>query len=483
VTNQETPPTKLISTSNAIGVAEYRLLHAIIKKPEWLDDLRVDESLLIHSSAKILFNSLKTLKDLKVEASPFSILQQAIDKHEGISKDVIDVIYNYKEESLSNIDDIVITLRKGSKQLEIAKSLDDLAKKINNYDAPIEEISAEFYELQNQISYLAAGKSSHVLTYSEWLDQYEEEYEKRKGSKRYSFNDRVFDDMVIKGANPGDMMIIGGATGSGKTTLMLHLSKCLVAQNTPVLLFSLEMSSSTIMDRRIASIYGVDLNTLANPTPSVFEENKSYIKTEKEHAHEKTLNFSDHPYYDLVTIREEIINFQKQIGQKYCVVIIDLLSMVQDFNKSKQGSNFAQTIEVAVNQMHRIVKELEIFLIGTIQMGRSDEVKIVDFEDIQHCAPTLNSLKNSNAWAERARIVAGVFRPKYYATRYLPDDPQTKEMDDCMFVNFLKQNDGPVGRRVYMCSMDKFQLLPIHNPEGDLEGEREMEDTSLWKDI
>jgi hypothetical protein len=60
--------------------------------------------------------------------------------------------------------------------------------------------------------------------------------------------------------------------------------------------------------------------------------------------------------------------------------------------------------------------------------------------------------------------VLSVFREKYYATRFFPDDEDVAGLDDIVEIQVLKQSNGGVGRKLnYLHVEGQFLLLPIED--------------------
>ncbi|GHT59743.1 hypothetical protein AGMMS50222_09920 [Endomicrobiia bacterium] len=69
-----------------------------------------------------------------------------------------------------------------------------------------------------------------------------------KDFSRFQTKIRGFDNMINGGVVPGSLILLGGAHGIGKSTLMLHISDALSEQGT-VLYISGEESLSQIKSR------------------------------------------------------------------------------------------------------------------------------------------------------------------------------------------------------------------------------------------
>ena len=117
--------------------------------------------------------------------------------------------------------------------------------------------------------------------------------------------------------------------------------------------------------------------------------------------------------------------------------------MIQDFCMNKNGMNFAQTIELGMNKLSAIAKELNVHFIGVLQLNRSSESegKVHDKKDLQKFKPNRAQIKNAHAFLERARYVITTFREKMYAELYL-DKEEYEDMIDIIEVSVVKINNG-----------------------------------------
>jgi hypothetical protein len=97
-----------------------------------------------------------------------------------------------------------------------------------------------------------------------------------------------------------------------------------------------------------------------------------------------------------------------------------------------------------------------------------DDMKITKVEDTEKLKPTLGSIKNSGALAERARVVLGVFRARPYIEKYLPKDPKLEFMQDIMEVNILKQNQGGISQGMYLFDATIMTAIPYVEEESEI---------------
>ena len=162
-----------------------------------------------------------------------------------------------------------------------------------------------------------------------------------------------------------------------------------------------------------------------------------------------------------------IKEYKQRTKNDYVFVVIDLLTMVKEF--SKANGNMAQSIEVAMNQLHAIAKAEKVHILGVVQFGRNaDNTKIHSIEELDNLRPSLNDIKNANAIAERSRVVLGLFHPKNYVDKYLVpiNAPGSEDFEDTIEVQILKNSQGSVGKVFkYMAISEQFKLIPIEEED------------------
>ena len=239
--------------------------------------------------------------------------------------------------------------------------------------------------------------------------------------------------------------------------------------------YSLEMGLMDTFDRLSALNTGIDMDTITNPPdPETFKMTKQKLKELFTALKENpNFRFSECASISLTQIKQDIKKFQQDIGQEYMVVVFDLLSMVKEFMiTDDKGLNFAQGIEVAINVLNAMAKELGFHYIAVLQMNRKSEgesAHIDDLDDLNRFRPARNQIKNASAFLERVRWGIGLFRPKYYAELYIEDKELWEDMPDYCEVCMLKQNNGMVGLAgKYLFDPEIMKMTPlVESDEGD----------------
>ena len=279
---------------------------------------------------------------------------------------------------------------------------------------------------------------------------YHQRIEERKNGEVYSFHNKIFDELITEGPTPGHGGIIGGSTGMGKSTLCLNLVNDLINADVPVLYCPIEMGLENTIDRLVSLRTGypfkdiVRIGKTREPNNELEAEILHEIDSLTVHPNFAILNKAD---LNMKSLKSYIKQFQAKLpGRKYCIVIIDLLLMIQDFYDAS-GSNMAQMIEKAINKLDILAKELNFHWIGVVQLGRAAESdKVLSEQSIDKLRPTRTSIKNSNALLERARWAITIFRKKYFADLYLSEE-EAAGIEDVAEIQLMKANDEEIARR------------------------------------
>lgn len=305
--------------------------------------------------------------------------------------------------------------------------------------------------LEDAISeYSVSDSNENAVMYSEDLSSfYGKRIQERKEGAVYSFHNRLFDELITEGPTPGHGGIIGGSTGMGKSTLCLNLVNDLINSDVPTMYLPIEMGVENTLDRLVSLRTGVPFKEVIRigktqeATTDIEELVLHEMRGLETHSNFAIVNKAD---LDMRKLKSYIQQFQARLpGRKYCIVIIDLLLMIQDFYDV--GNNMAQMIEKAINKLDILAKELNFHWIGVVQLGRAAESdKVFSEQAIDKLRPTRTSIKNSNALLERSRWAITIFRKRYFADLYLSSE-EAFGIRDIAEIQLMKANDEEIARR------------------------------------
>jgi replicative DNA helicase len=232
-----------------------------------------------------------------------------------------------------------------------------------------------------------------------------------------------FDEMT-NGFHPSDLVILAARPAMGKTAFVLNLAlQAAVEENKCVMIFSLEMSNSQLLQRFLSSKARIPLSNLRNG----FLENDHWVKlgAASSKLAESSIQIADMPNINVMEIRA-MARRAKAAG-KLDMIIIDYLQLIKgrDKNESRQ-----QEISDISRALKIIARELEVPVIALSQLSRGPEQRA-------DRRPMLSDLRDSGAIEQDADMVIFLYRDDYY----------NEESEDKGIAEVIigKQRNGPTG--------------------------------------
>ncbi len=211
-------------------------------------------------------------------------------------------------------------------------------------------------------------------------------------------------DKLTAGWQRSDMVIVAARPAMGKTAFVLSMARNIAVEHKkPVAVFSLEMSSTQLVTRLIASEAGISSEKLRKGELSDGEFNIL-------HQHIARLTnapifIDDTPALNIFELRAKARRLKSQ--HNVDLIIIDYLQLMTGGGDNK-GGNREQEISSISRSIKSIAKELDIPIIALSQLSRAVETRGGDKR------PMLSDLRESGAIEQDADIVCFLYRPEYY---------------------------------------------------------------------
>jgi replicative DNA helicase len=451
--------------SDYLIAAEFRFLNGLISNPDWLNDSRVYVDALFHDTAKAIFTAIENNIKLGHTISEAGLFQSANEIDYNVNKETITYIFGLENEN-PNLDDLLRVLRKGTQKFTFKSILEDITEHINSHeDLDVSLVSNLVSDMTRVVN--DSFDKSLMKSMKDWSDVYSEELKSRLSGKSYLFGDLHLDKALPRKAAPGQVILLAGATGSGKSTYALGLVNGFINLNIPSIYISLEMDEIASYDRLLAQRVNIPVNEMYNSGDALLPIIKSFEEERKDLDKASNFYFVEEPNLSIIHIHSIIREFKQRTGNNYAIVIIDLLTMVKEFQETAGGLNLANAIESGMNKVNAIAKEENVCILGVVQFNRqADSLKVNSIDELEMLRPQINHIKNAHALAERSRVVISAFRPKYYAVRMLPDSPEVEDMEDIMECQIIKNSQGQVGQIMrYLFEGDVFRLTPIEKED------------------
>jgi replicative DNA helicase len=445
-------------------IVEQQVLRFCFEYPEKI--LEIKDNYFLSTEGRVLYDTLLDLYRNNISFADDNIVSCGGEKSESITFELLKSIrlVEYDKSAWKHYRDILQkSYAKDRIQSKVLKDAVVISSLKNDLD--IDKMQDVIYELQECIN-LARGHGSEVKSIREMFDSYQNVLSKRTaGSAFFDTGCILLNSVLPTGFSPGEITTIFGSTGLGKSTYSLYLINRLVNKYIPCFYVSLEMSETSTMDRWMASRLKVLFSTLYSKHGCIDESILEKVKDERakfERANSNKFAFIDETRVSSSSLEKMINQVKIKMQTDYVVVFVDLATMMEDFS---EGTSIAY--EQAMNSLHQMTKRTRVHLVLVVQAVQKslENHRPTTIEGLGVFRPTLASIKNSSAIAERSRQVLAVYREHYYAAKFFPEDPLVMEEDDILEVSLLKCSNSEVGRRLnYLYDGGLFRLWPV--PEG-----------------
>ena len=209
-------------------------------------------------------------------------------------------------------------------------------------------------------------------------------------------------DYKTAGLHNSDLILVAARPAMGKSAFALNIAtNAAVRGNSPVAIFSLEMSKEQMANRILCSEAMVDSNKVR--TGRVEDEDWSKLAMASGELSEAGIFIDDTPGISVMEIRAKCrkLKLEKNIG----LVVIDYLQLVQGSNK-RSGSREQEISEIS-RSLKILAKEINVPVIALSQLSRAPEQR-------PDHRPMLSDLRESGAIEQDADIVMFLYRDDYY---------------------------------------------------------------------
>lgn len=244
-------------------------------------------------------------------------------------------------------------------------------------------------------------------------------------------------DKLIDGFRPGELSVVSGVPGIGKTTIVLSMLYRMASRNKcPVGYITTETQLSNVSDRLVQIAFDVNKYELQGLKRDDFKKLCKYRNV-----------LDEIPFYldsliqtfDYEGTYEDLKNRIRQLAQNTDCICIDCLQYLSLIDKSKLRYRESD-LHYIVFDLKRLADELKISIILVSQM---EELSLDEIEDNLYHLLWMRQYGDDGACSEVADVFIQIERPEYYSNFQTNKDVILK---GAINLNVHKNRHGNLGQ-------------------------------------
>jgi replicative DNA helicase len=233
-------------------------------------------------------------------------------------------------------------------------------------------------------------------------------------------------DRLTSGFQPGNLIIVAARPSMGKSALALCMAANLgVRYETPVALFTLEMSKAEVTQRLMCSEAKVESQRLRTGKLAVDDWPRLTAACDK--LAKAPIYVDDTGSITMMEIRSKLRRLKSQ-QPSLGLVIVDYLQLM---TSGTTVENRVQEVSQISRALKILARDLDVPIMALSQLSRAVEQR-------HDKRPILSDLRESGSIEQDADLVAFVYRDEYY-------NPEETESAGIAEVILSKHRNGPTG--------------------------------------
>ncbi len=249
-------------------------------------------------------------------------------------------------------------------------------------------------------------------------------------------------DEMTSGLQPADLIIVAGRPSMGKTSFMMNIAEsAVISGESPVLVFSMEMPSDSLVLRMLSSLGRIDQTKIR--TGQLGDDDWPRLTSAVTLLNDKPLFIDDTPALSPNEIRSRA----RRVAREHGSIGMILLDYIQLMQVSGTSENRAGEISEISRSLKGIAKEFNCPVIAGSQLNRS-------LEQRPDKRPIMSDLRESGAIEQDADVIMAIYRDEVY------HEDAEKGIAEIIV---LKQRNGPIGRKklAFVGQYTKFEDLAV----------------------
>lgn len=247
-------------------------------------------------------------------------------------------------------------------------------------------------------------------------------------------------DRATGGAQPGDLIYLGGRPGMGKTSLLDGIAFSAAMMDKRVAIFNLEMTTEQLIQRSIARLARIDSRMIRSGSMSADDESRYVMAVES--LGKLPIIVDDTPS---LTPSQLGIKLRRMSQERPIDLVI--VDYVQLMKADKETHNRTENISRISRDLKILAREFDVALIAAAQLNRN-------LEQRQDKRPLLSDLRDSGSIEQDGDIVIFAYRDEVY-------NPETTISPGQAELIMAKNRHGPPGTYMVGCDMRNTRFYDL----------------------
>ena len=267
-------------------------------------------------------------------------------------------------------------------------------------------------------------------------------------------------DALTGGWRGGQLVVLAGRPGMGKSAAMLHFARTAAVAGVSVCVFSLEMPDTQLAGRMLVGGSGVNSGSFR--TGDIDADGWRELERAAAELSALPVYLNDRANITMGTIRSQCKAMHRR--GRCGMVIIDYLQLLDTTSRNVQSTR-EREIAAASRSAKLLTKELDVPVILLSQLSRK-------IEERADKAPMLSDLRESGAIEQDADMVLFLDRPAMYGAQTINTNRYGLISSDGVgIMHVAKNREGATGRIYFRHNKSLTRITDYDSPATDVIGE------------